>query len=68
LEREWLALGFRPGVPFLPSALVEADKRIYRGMRCGECGHRGQRVTAYHRGKVWRLLCECRHCWAGAEA
>ena len=34
LENEWLALGCRPGVPFLPLTLVEEDKRIYRRMKC----------------------------------
>jgi len=39
---------------------LTADRHIYRAMKCGECVHRGMRVTAYHRGRDYRLLCRRR--------
>jgi hypothetical protein len=42
VEREWLALGFPPGGPtHVPPAVVAADIRCYRAMKCPACNHRG---------------------------
>jgi hypothetical protein len=67
IEREWQASGFRPGGPVhLPSALVAADIRCYRVMKCPACNHRGMAVKTFHRRDEYRLL--CRSCGAGSEA
>jgi len=69
LEHEWCALGFENGAPsHVPDELVQADIRIYHRLQCGACGHRGHKVTPYHRGSEYRLLCACRKCSSGLEA
>ena len=61
-------LGFTDGAPHIPPAFVQADVRIYRGMRCGFCRGRGHAVKPMHRGREYRLLCACRKCGSGMEA
>lgn len=69
IEREWRALGFVDGAPaHVPPLMVRSDKRIYRHCRCQACGHRGQQVRPFHRGREYRLLLRCRSCGAGGEA
>jgi hypothetical protein len=69
LEADWRAIGFVHGAPVsMPPALVAADVRIYRALRCADCGHRGHVVKAFHRQREYRLLCRCRSCGAGSEA
>jgi hypothetical protein len=66
LVRELLLLGFVEGAPpHIPTALVQADLRIYRTMRCPSCRGRGMAVQPYHRGRAYRLLASCRKCGAG---
>ena len=46
--------------PHIAPVILAADRHINRAMKCGECGQRGMRVTAYHRGRDYRLLCRRR--------
>ena len=42
LAHEWQRLGFVLDVPpQVAPAVLAADRRIYKAMRYGECGHRG---------------------------
>lgn len=69
LADELRSLGFVEGPPsHIPPTVVQADTRIYSHQRCGECGGRGHKVTAYHRGASYRLLCRCRKCGHEMEA
>ena len=69
LEASWRAIGFVDGAPAsIPPAVVAADVRIYRVLRCADCGRRGHVVKAFHRRDEYRLLCRCRSCGAGSEA
>jgi hypothetical protein len=69
LKNEWLALGYQPGAPsHMHADMVQADLRIYRGLKCAACGHRGHKVQPYHRRQEYRLLCTCRQCGNQTEA
>lgn len=69
LVRELRTLGFVEGPPpHIAPALVSADVRIYRNLRCAECGHRGHKIQPMHRGREYRLLCSCRQCGNQCEA
>ena len=69
LEQGLRLIGFTEGAPpHISAAIVQADQRIYKVMRCGVCRGRGHKVSAFHRGREYRLVCECRHCGAGMEA
>lgn len=62
LEQKLRQLGFAEGAPpHIPPAIVAADIRIYRVLRC-ECGHRGHSVQPLHRDRAYRLVCSCRKC------
>ena len=69
IERAWRAIGFvEGGPPGIPPAMVAADIRCYRVMKCPACNHRGMAVNAFHRRDEYRLLCRCRSCGVGTEA
>lgn len=69
LEALWMKMGYKPGAPaHIPPALVAADKRSYRSMKCGHCWHRSQLVKPFHRREEYKLLLCCRKCGAGTEA
>lgn len=69
LRAQLHALGFTEGAPqHIPPAIVQADQRIYKVMKCGECRRRGNKVSPMHRGREYRLLCSCRHCGHQVEA
>jgi hypothetical protein len=66
LVRELQLLGFTEGAPpHIAAEVVAADVRIYSRLTCGSCRGRGMKVTAYHRGRAYRLLASCRKCGAG---
>jgi hypothetical protein len=54
--------------PHIPASVVDIDRRVYRNLRCGECGHRGHKVTPMHRGSCYRLACQCSKCGNEVEA
>jgi hypothetical protein len=69
LTAELRRLGFVEGAPpHVPASIVDIDRRIYSRLRCGQCGHRGHKVTPMHRGSCYRLVCQCRKCGSEMEA
>ncbi|HTU22863.1 MAG TPA: hypothetical protein VMG10_32790 [Gemmataceae bacterium] len=57
--------GFAEGAPAsVPAEVVLADRQIYASMKCNRSSCRGnrQKVTPYHRGCTYKLVCECRRC------
>ena len=63
LAAELRRIGFVEGPPsHIAPEVVDIDRRIYSRLKCGECGHRGHKVTPTHRGREYRLLCRCRKC------
>jgi hypothetical protein len=69
LEAGWRAIGLVDGAPAsMPPAVIAADIRCYRVMKCPACGRRGMAVKAFHRRDEYRLLCRCRSCGVGTEA
>jgi hypothetical protein len=63
LAEELRRTGYVDGAPsHVPASIVDIDRRIYSRLKCGECGHRGHKVMAMHRGSCYRLVCACRKC------
>jgi hypothetical protein len=61
LRRQFLAEGFRPGIPpGLSAEVLAVDLGVYRRQRCGLCRRR-MKVKVYTDGTRHRLLCGCRH-------
>jgi hypothetical protein len=68
MEREWREQGWIEGAPaHIPPELLLDDFRLYARLRCGQCGSRRHRVTAFHVGRDYRLLCCCKECGTGME-
>ena len=63
LIAELLADVFTQGAPrHLHSECLMADLDTYSTLECEHCGHASQRVTPYHKGRAYRLVCVCRQC------
>jgi hypothetical protein len=62
-------IGFVEGPPsHIAPEIVDLDRRIYRNLCCGDCGHRGHKVTPMNRGSAYKLVRKCRKCGAETEA
>ena len=60
--------GFTEGPPrHLHAEYLMDDIESYSTLECAACGQARQRVTPYHRGRAYRLLCECRACGHATE-
>ena len=57
--------GFVEGVPAsLPLEALLVDRQIYASLRChrGTCRGNRHKVTPFHRGEAYKLVCECLRC------
>ncbi len=65
---ELRADGFREGPPaHLDAQALRADLRSYSRLECEQCGHKRHKVTPWHRGREYRLVCSCRACGNATE-
>ena len=68
LIAELRSQGFRAGPPaHLWAECLVDDIANYSMLECPACGHARHRVTPYHHGRAYRLVCVCRSCGNAIE-